>query len=93
MVKIWKKISWTTLYQLKNPNQYPNLTIYINKKVLIEFVTIVNTAVWNAGITQISSNHRGTKIHYVRTVLYFRSIFSEMEAQMIGLIGKTNNKG
>ena len=24
----------------KNPRQYPNLTIYIDKKVLIEFVTI-----------------------------------------------------
>ena len=88
-----KKISRTTLYQLKNPKQYPNLTIYIDKKVPIKFITIVSTAVWNAGITQIFSNHRATKIHYIRTVQYFRSIFSEREAQMIGLIGKTNNKG
>ena len=34
-----------------------------------------------------------TKIQYMRTVRYFGSIFSEWEAQMIGLIGKTNNKG
>ena len=43
--------------------------------------------------SQIFSNDHGTKIQYMRTVQYFGSIFSEKEAQMIGLIGKTNNKG
>ena len=40
-----EKHSQTTLYQLKNPKQYPNLTIYIDKKVPIKFITIVSTAV------------------------------------------------
>ena len=67
--------------------------VYIDYKLPLKFVTIVSVAVWNAGINQIFSNDHGTKINYMRTVRYFGSIFSEKEAQMIGLTGKTNNKG